>query len=283
MMTKVEVDYLNKMLADIPYDCSFRVSDLLRDVFNTPGNLFILEVEPEVQRSSPIITSFLAEKGFVIFDGDRFFDGIFPYQSRKLILSENGKQLIQAGTYQQYAKGVEQESSQLKRLDWMLSFWVTHAVQGVGLESSWDEMKKIHPTMHVEFLESYRQQMIDKLISDGYLEVKQHGLYWVTLKGVLFEQEGGYLGEQDRKSTENSRILNLERHQKKHQTYMTWLTLILAAFAFLSIFLQSIEKFHAVFRIHIWVAFFLFVSGVALGTTIPLMIVELLQKVKRRA
>ena len=113
-------------------------------------------------------------------------------------LSDLGRNLKEAGSYREYARNWLQEPNHLRRLDWMLNFMATNAAQGVGIENAWNRIKILHPTIHVEFLESFRLQMIEKLVDNGYL-VFDGSLCTVTLEGVLFNDNGGYLGESSRR------------------------------------------------------------------------------------
>lgn len=102
--------------------------------------------------------------------------------------------------------------------------------------------------------------------------------YRIRYKGKVFLANGGYTGEFNRRNDENNRVEALERNQKVNANRMTYLTIILAAFAFLSVFLQCLEKFDVVFRIHIWVAFFVYLSGILTGITILLIVKEVLNR-----
>ena len=102
--------------------------------------------------------------------------------------------------------------------------------------------------------------------------------YSITINGIMFQKRDGYRGLENLKISENTRLANLENHQSAHRTWMTWLTAILALFAFLSVFLQSLEKFHILFRIDIWAAFFLYVSGILTGTATLLIAKEVLSR-----
>jgi hypothetical protein len=99
----------------------------------------------------------------------------------------------------------------------------------------------------------------------------------ITWEGRYFisKEKGGYQGKFNQENAENTRLENLENHQKNHRTWMTWLTVVLSVFAVLSVFLQSLEKFNAVFRIQIWMAFFLFLFGGLTAICIILLVKEI--------
>jgi hypothetical protein len=112
---------------------------------------------------------------------------------------------------------------------------------------------------------------ISLLINDGYIVHAMRGdrkMYEITTKGALFWEIGGYQGAINRENAENTRVKALERFQKENANRMTYLTAILASFAFLSVFLQSLDKFHILFRIDIWLAFLLYLTGIISGIMI---------------
>jgi len=275
MMTNIEVEYLDNILSVLPDNEIFSIDDFLAIV---PQNEFRL-LPTEVLRAEPLITTFLVEKGFADYAGNDFLSF---NQGRRIILTNEGRNLKIEGSYRNYARDLIQESNQLIRLDWMLSFMAEHSAQGIGIEQAWTEIKQKYPTMHVEFLESYREQMIAKLVGDKYLSLNS-GTCKVTLKGLLFDKEGGYVGEHKRKNAENTRMLNLEEHQRTNQRDTTRLTLLLAIFALISIFIQSFDKFHVVFGIHFWTAIFIFLAGILTSTVVFLLSMEILYKKKKNA
>ena len=131
------------------------------------------------------------------------------------------------------------------------------------------------------------QPVIEKLIAEGKLHDSGTRLdgnnndirvYSASENGRQFILNRGYTAEINRKSAENTRLENLENHQMRHQWYMSVLTLTLAVFAFLSVFLQSLEKFHAVFRIDVWSAFFLYLAGLVSGLIALLIAKEVLSR-----
>lgn len=107
-------------------------------------------------------------------------------------------------------EAMEQEKSEIKRLDWVLSFMAKHAKQGLEIEAAWESMKTEHPTLHKEGNESSRLQIFEKLAKDGYLVLKERGFnntdeerYWITFDGIVFESEGGYEGMIDRRKAQD--------------------------------------------------------------------------------
>lgn len=127
---------------------------------------------------------------------------------------------------------------------------------------------------------TYFSQQIDKLHNDGYLSLQEGENFLpsngahprkdimcrITFEGLTFNENGGYRYANRLRLDKNSRLENLENHQKAHGSYMTWLTLTLAAFALLSLFLQCLDKFDRVFRLDIWLALILLLTGTILGT-----------------
>lgn len=124
--------------------------------------------------------------------------------------SENGGT---NGTVKITHEAVEQEKSEIKRLDWVLSFMATHAKQGLEIEAAWGRMREQHPTLHREGDESNRDQIFKKLMKDGYLVYNEHNdcRYWITFDGIVFENDGGYQSMIDRQKAQDEipRQLNL--------------------------------------------------------------------------
>lgn len=101
-----------------------------------------------------------------------------------------------------------QEKDQLKRLDWVLFFMAKHAYDGFDIEAAWKKLRVLHPTLHIEGKESYRHQIFEKLINDGFLRKDVHGLYWITLEGIIFN------GYQYQKEMEVQKILSQRRNAR---------------------------------------------------------------------
>ena len=243
-MTNEEVEHLNQILPEIPIEEGFRISDLIRSLFNDPEYfLYPGDVEPEVRRSSDEITSFLVDKGFATYHGDFFWDNIGnnDYESRRIVISEAGKNLKNLGSYQKYTTGIQQEPDLLIRLDWVLHFMVINGVQGIGIESAWREIKKLHPSIHLEYNESYRQQMFDKLVAEKYLAIDNRGIYTATLNGAIFDSKGGYKGEERLLNQENNWRLYIESQGVDNGKKLNLLTLILGV-GTLGLFLFEIYK-----------------------------------------
>lgn len=101
---------------------------------------------------------------------------------------------------------MNQEPSQLLRLDWVLNYMAKHGVQGLIIEAAWDDLKLLHPTLHIEGNESYRIQILDKLREDGYIvfDLYGRGDFMVTFNGIIFSEQGGYTGLEKAKINENS-------------------------------------------------------------------------------
>ena len=167
----------------------------------------------------------------------------------------------------------------------------------LGQICKWDSIAKYLLENHLNTNNLEIGSILEKLISDNYVkfhdgktpiqikgengemvDVYPECGYSITINGIMFQKRDGYRGLENLKISENTRLANLENHQSAHRTWMTWLTAILALFAFLSVFLQSLEKFHILFRIDIWAAFFLYVSGILTGTATLLIAKEVLSR-----
>ena len=146
-----------------------------------------------------------------------------------------------------------------------------------------------HPeTIESTFEGSVVKSILDKLTDDKHIKPvefeiwsEHRGLshtitkYTITFEGSLFHQQGGYQAQLNRQNAENNRVTELEKFQKANASRMTYLTTVLAVFSLISAFLMSLDKFHVIFRIDIWLAFFLFCSGILVGLCIWLILQHL--------
>jgi len=281
MVTNLEIEYLNGILQLFPTNNPFRISDLIRSLFDEPFTYFFTSPdnqEAEVIRASNELTAFLIANDLATYGKDPFFDR--PRDSRELIITDKGKALAQCETYQNYAKDRLQEQNQLQRLDWVLDFFATHAIQGRGLEDSWNEIKKRHPTIHVEFLESYRKQMIDKLLKDDYIEPIGTGVYRATWEGALFSAGGGYMLDFNKKNEEKIRITKIEEDTRKDRSITRWLTGIIAFGTAFSVFyyIQEVDDLNWLYSFNVMVSLWVFLFGILAGLMIWLIIKELKSK-----
>ena len=155
-----------------------------------------------------------------------------------------------------------------------------HAVQGIGLGDAWNKIKSLHPTIHVEYLESYRQQMIDKLVHDRFLDF-ENSVCKVTFEGVLFSKNGGYVGERKSLGEQKTYDLNYdtraENNAKRLNNLTLWLmigSVALAGIEILKLILDYCREGHLIS----WTAVYLFLSGSLAGICIPLIAKEALNR-----
>ena len=133
-----------------------------------------------------------------------------------------------------------------------------------------------------------RNGALHKLIKDGYIQpldgsvtdeetgekdVKEEG-YRISYEGMMYVSDGGYKQEFILRDTENTRLGNLENHQMRHQSYMTWLTLTLASFALVMAALEVIkmvidrDKNYAAKGLEVFVSLTVFSFGIIAGAII---------------
>ena len=275
MMTAHEVECLNEILAGIPTSNSFKVSNIIGTQFFTLWNTL-----DQNFRLSEEITTFLNSKGFAEYIGDDFWDEVF--ESRSLQITERGMELIQAGTYQNYMKDIVQEPNQLKRLDWVLDYMAKHAVQGRGIENSWVEIKKLHPTIHLEYLESYRQQMFDKLVADKHIETVPNIGFRITWQGSLFNDKGGYVGLSDRENADKIRLDKVERSAATNRKLTLWLTVAIAAGNICPslFYIQETKRLNWLYSFNVIVSLETFLFGLTGGLMLYLIREEILARKK---
>ena len=89
-----------------------------------------------------------------------------------------------------------QERNQLIRLDWVLHYMAENAYDGLETEPAWKGILEKYPSIHQND-PSYRHQLFQQLIDDGYLKFNEHGdnRNWITLRGLRFSDygNGGYV------------------------------------------------------------------------------------------
>lgn len=88
-----------------------------------------------------------------------------------------------------------------------------------------------------EVLESEMHFILEKLNRDGYVNVNTRSgslsgempFYTINFEGVYFiKYAGGYKGLQTRLNAENTRVAAVERHQRRNDVILTYLTIIIA-------------------------------------------------------
>ncbi len=220
MITNEQMIYFDRILSSFNKSEAFSITDYIRPLLSSSefNSLNLdLELEPQIMTLSDDITYFLVDKGFAMFEGPANQNvSSRRYRSRLIKLTEKGIQLIVAGSYRIYAKDEIQEKNQLLRIDWILNFMAMHAVQGIGIEDAWRRIVMQYPSIHDPYLESYRQQIIDKLKADEYLKYDEsNGTCIVTFKGVIFNESGGYQNEKFQK--------DLEKLRAKRMYQITWI------------------------------------------------------------
>lgn len=212
MSSKRWLDVLDRILPFVPADGTFDIVTAVEQ-YNANLNinalpLRISDIEPEIRNE---IERLLIHEHFAEIKNDTSsFNDILA--NNKFQLTNAGVGLKNAGSYKKYNEhlGIVQESNEFKRLDWMLDFMALHTVQGRGIESCWKEIKKLHPTIHIEYNESYREQMIKKLVGDGYMEYEEKtGICQITLEGILFKQSGAYIHQ--------TKQIQLKEEQRKEE------------------------------------------------------------------
>lgn len=245
MISQYDLSFLNKILNLFPTEENFRIPTIIRDKYHDYKNDFILfdhdttdsQYEtPELKRMSEQLTAFLLEKGFVIAVPETVNILARSYPGKLIKFTNQGIALCSAGSYENYTKHIIQEKDQLIRMDWVLNFMAIHSAQGIPIENAWEKMKGLHPTLHLEYNESYRQQMFDKLMHEGYLKYLEAGIYSITLNGLIFNQEGGYVAKRQ------NDIKNQEGQKHQSQVlagYQRWVvigTLVAGSFYFKELF-----------------------------------------------
>ncbi|MBL7719922.1 MAG: hypothetical protein JNL72_13875 [Flavipsychrobacter sp.] len=277
MMTLEQLGYLDKILMYIPDEDEFRISDLLQNFLEGSPDIILPDINSEVQAASIEITDFLLQKEFATNDvPPNFVEDLQQYNSLLLELTDTGKELKRAGSFRNYAKDWLQEQDQLIRLDWMLNFLSIHAIQGIGIENAWIRVKEIHPTMHVEYLESYRQQMLSKLKEDGFIELFDSTCR-VTLEGILFSRTGY-------KKQEIKKISDVESEKRK-ENLLIWGTWLAGIGGILLFLIELAKRFHMsylsyVFAVQMWVFALVFFFGAISALITILLVKEILNRRK---
>lgn len=82
-----------------------------------------------------------------------------------------------------------------KRLDLLLKFMAIDGFDRLLIEDIWKRLTSKHPKMHKMDNPSYRIQLFDKLVEDGYLVCENIDEYRITYKGLLFYKGYGYRGQ----------------------------------------------------------------------------------------
>lgn len=164
-----------------------------------------------------------------------------------------------------------------KKIDYVLSIVYNHwKINEPFFKSELRQLRKRVDNFDMEALNPVEKEgAIDLLCSDGYVKrVHENGVtnFHITIQGILFYEAGGYSGQIKSKDSEKARLLALERNQTRNANRMTALTVILTVFTVLSVFITSLEKFHVVFRLDIWLSFFLFCSGILFGVLASIII-----------
>lgn len=285
------ISLLNRILVDIPDVVTFSVADIVRAkgiTIITPDSAYgfvdlINESESNIDYMKVVqVQDFLKNYDFAkttvpatnILSRDNF-------RNLNMALTEKGRQLKRSGSYEAYTAHIIQETDQLKRLDWVLHFMAIHAVQGREINDSWIEIKKLHPTIHIEGNESFRQQMFDKLVAEKYLIPKDNGVYWITFDGVIFDENGGYqeakrVSDARNAEDKNYRIRSEDTAKKLNDLtkYLAIGSFLLAGVEILKMFLDHYSHEYGSF----WLSCSLFLFGIGAGMIIYQIIKHLSEK-----
>lgn len=275
MITKLSLELLDSILSYLPADATFDIATALNQYFADPRrNDFPLirfqEHEEIFQTTRQEIERFLIDYEFAVNKSN-----ILTRPDRQtLLLTNSGISLKNAGSYKMYIDelGIVQEPNQLMRLDWMLDFMSVHTVQGRDIESCWKEIKKLHPTIHIEGNESYREQMIKKLVADGFMEYND-GQCKITWEGTIFQLEGGYTGRYSKQNEEKARLQAVERTTLRNNKATLWLTVVIAVFGVPQALynIQETKSVNWLFSFKVTVCIEIFIFGLLGGLTLYLL------------
>lgn len=268
MISKDSLSLLDDILKYIPPNQEFNIPDAMNRYYSEADRdnfpLVFTEQDAVFQRMANEIGTFLFDYDFVLNKSNVLTRPERP----AYLLTREGIALVQAGSYKGYVEhlGLKQETNQLKRLDWMLEFMAVHTVQGRYIESCWKEIKKLHPTIHVEYNDSYREQMIKKLVEDGYLEYDD-GRCKITWKGTLFNNDGGYVEQYNRQNAEKTRLDKVEHATMINRRLTLWLTIVIAVGNIFSsmYYIQETKRLNWLYSFNVMVCLEVFLFGLMGG------------------
>lgn len=286
MVTIHEIHYLNNVLPKIPLEANFRFSDLITNYIDEQRFIRFWgyeETERNIVKISSELTGFFVRKGFALEQKEKVDIFSIDYKSPLLSILPNGKSLILAGSYEEYTKNIIQEVNQLKRLDWILEFMANHSIYPIFIEDAWKQICTIYPTIHVEYLEAYREQMFDKLSNDGYIAEERFG-YKLTWKGAVFYEDGGYQGELSRRNEEHNRVIKSDRLTRINQKTIVALTFVLVLInVFPCIYyIQETKSYTLIHSFDAMVSLWIFLFGIIAGLIIYQLIQHQLEQRKSK-
>lgn len=268
MISRDALSILDSILKYLPIEQTFDIPSAMNKYYAEDDRddfpLIYQEHDAVFQRLSGEISTFLIDYNFAVNRST-----VLTRHERPIyFLTSEGTALVKAGAYRAYIEktGLVQEGNQLVRLDWMLDFFAIHTTQGRYLESCWKEIKKNHPTIHVEYNDSYREQMIKKLVKDGYLEYDD-GLCKITWEGTLFNIDGGYSGEFNKKNVEKNRLERVEYSAMWNRKITLWLTVIIAAVGIPQALynIQETKSINWLYSFNVMASLWIFLIGLIAG------------------
>jgi len=173
---------------------------------------------------------------------------------------------------------MKQEQNQLVRLDWVLEYLKEHAGQGVPQgDKTWNEIAAKHPSLHVNVPgnenESYRKQIFDKIEEDKYLTIEDDGMYWITIKGLMFK---GYVEESQSLDLQKSLSRTLMIQAEKNAKRLNYLTAILGV-ATAALAISEVMKIYTEKKVN----FCQYIDTLLLSTILIILVLLFSKKAKR--